>query len=50
MALSDYRANANPTPGAQASNKPLLVALDAALASLLTQLANLGLITNETSA
>ena len=28
--LSDYRANSNPTPGAQQSNKPLLMAFDAA--------------------
>lgn len=28
MALSDYRANSNPTPGSQQSNKPLLLAFD----------------------
>lgn len=26
--LSDYRGNSNPTPGAQASNKPILIAFD----------------------
>lgn len=29
MPLTDYRANSNPDPGAQSSNKPLLIAFDA---------------------